>query len=65
MMLVSRAKDKIPIAVDITFYGVIREIWLLDYNIIKVPIYKCDWVKSDTGVKVDDLGFTLVDLQRL
>ena len=43
------------------FYSVVREIWQLDYNIVKVPIFKCDWVKNDTSVKVDNLGFTLVD----
>ena len=64
-MWVSSAKDKNQIVVDKIFYSVIREIWLLDYNIVKVPVFKCDWVKNDTGVKVDDLGFTIVDVQRL
>ena len=32
---------------------------------MKVPVFKCDWVKNDTNVKLDDLGFTIVDLQRL
>ncbi|KAL5555461.1 hypothetical protein UlMin_037697 [Ulmus minor] len=63
-MLVSSAKDKNPIIVDMWYYGVIEEIWLLDYNAMKIPVFKCDWVKNDGGVKVDDLGFTLVDLQR-
>ena len=63
-MLVSSAKDKNPIIVDMWYYGVIEEIWLLDYNALKIPVFKCDWVKNDGGVKVDDLGFTLVDLQR-
>ena len=64
-MLVSSVKDKSPIVANMIFYGVVREIWQLDYNIVKVPVLKCDWVKSDTGVKVNDLGFTIVDLQRL
>ena len=64
-MLVSSAKDKNLIVADMIFYGVVREIWLLDYNIVKIPIFQCDWVKHDTGVKVDNLGFTVVDLQRL
>ncbi|KAL5540395.1 hypothetical protein UlMin_042418 [Ulmus minor] len=63
-MLISSAKDKNPIIVDMWYYGVIEEIWLLDYNALKIPVFKCDWVKNDGGVKVDDLGFTLVDLQR-
>ncbi|KAL6183867.1 hypothetical protein ACLB2K_045277 [Fragaria x ananassa] len=28
------------------------------------PLCKCDWVESHKGVKVDDLGFTLVNLNR-
>ena len=48
-----------------TFYGVIKEIWELDYVTIRVPVFLCDWVKSDNGVKTDDLGFTMVDLNRI
>ncbi|KAL6138226.1 hypothetical protein ACLB2K_063509 [Fragaria x ananassa] len=31
----------------------------------KVPVFNCDWVESTRGVKVDELGFTLVKLNRL
>ena len=27
-------------------------------------MFKCQWVKFDRGVRVDDIGFTLVDLER-
>ncbi|XP_062102882.1 uncharacterized protein LOC133813862 [Humulus lupulus] len=37
-----------------------REIWELDYIITQVPVFFCDWVKSDSGVKKEDLGFTLI-----
>ncbi|PRQ34676.1 hypothetical protein RchiOBHm_Chr5g0071731 [Rosa chinensis] len=47
-----------------SFYGVITEIWELDYDHFRVPIFKCDWVESQKGVRVDDLGFTLVNLNR-
>ena len=63
-MLVSSAKDKKPIVVDICFYGIIEDIWLLDYCSFKIPVFKCQWAKSDGGVMVDELGFTLVDLER-
>ena len=63
--LLSSAKNKNPIVANMIFYSVVREIWLLDYNIVKVPVFKCDWIKNDTNVKLDDLGFTIVDLQRL
>ena len=47
------------------FYGVIEEIWELNYHSFTIPVFKCDWVESNHGVKVDDLSFTLVDLNRL
>ena len=62
-MLIASTKDKNPILGGFTYYGLINEIWLLDHSSIKVPIFKCDWVKSDGSVKVDDIGFTLVDLE--
>lgn len=46
------------------FYGVIQEIWVLDYTKFMVPIFKCDWV-ADSGIKVDELGFTLVNLSKV
>ena len=44
-----------------TFYGVIDEIWQLDYLMVKKTLFKCDWV-DDRGVCTDNLGFTVVDL---
>ena len=29
---------------DMTYYGVIDEIWVLDYHLLTVPVLKCDWV---------------------
>ncbi|XP_062085629.1 uncharacterized protein LOC133791727 [Humulus lupulus] len=62
---VSTSKDRNPIEFDMSFYGVIKEIWELDYIITQVPVFFCDWVKSDSGVKKEDLGFTLVNLNLL
>ena len=31
----------------------------------RVPVFKCKWVDSNTGVHVDYLGFTLVDLEKI
>ncbi|KAJ4718934.1 Transposon protein, putative, CACTA, En/Spm sub-class [Melia azedarach] len=64
-MQISTAKDKHPIIGDVAFYGVITEIWELDYRKFKIPMFKCDWVDSRNGVKVDELQFTLVDLNRI
>ncbi|XP_074336630.1 uncharacterized protein LOC141673790 [Apium graveolens] len=61
---VSSAKDLNPVESDLTFYGVILEIWELDYYAFKAPLFLCNWADNDKGIKVDDLGFTLVDLSR-
>lgn len=64
-MQVTGYKDKNPIYVDMSFYGVIIEIWQLDYNAFRIPVFKCDWVDNKRGIKVDELGFTLVELGRI
>lgn len=64
-MQVASYKDKNPVYAEMSFYGVITEIWHLDYNLLKIPVFKCDWVDSKKGVKVDELGFTLVELGRI
>ncbi|XP_060965386.1 uncharacterized protein LOC133034339 [Cannabis sativa] len=62
---VASSKDKNPIECDMTFYGVIKEIWELDYISFRIPVFLCDWVRSDNGVKEDEFGFKLVDLNRV
>ena len=47
------------------YYGVIQEIWEVDYTAFRVPIFKCQWVNGTTGVFQDPLGFTLVDLSKV
>ncbi|KAL6176096.1 hypothetical protein ACLB2K_052732 [Fragaria x ananassa] len=64
-MQVASAKDKRPTTVDMDFYGRIQQIWEVDYYKFRVPIFLCDWVESSRGVKVDELGFTLVKLDRI
>ena len=61
---VSSAKDLNPFESDMTFYGIINEIWELDYHAFKAPLFLCKWADSERGVKVDDLGFKLVDFSR-
>ncbi|KAL4025913.1 hypothetical protein IC575_014319 [Cucumis melo] len=64
-MQVCSSKDKNPIIGEMSFYGVIEEIWELNYNSLKVAIFKCDWVENSGGIKTDELGFVLVDLSRV
>ncbi|XP_073049489.1 uncharacterized protein [Primulina eburnea] len=65
-MLVCSAKDKNPLMTDVTFYGVIEEIWELDYHQFQVPLFKCAWVANDKGViNNDECGFTLVNMNKI
>ncbi|KAI5343041.1 hypothetical protein L3X38_010917 [Prunus dulcis] len=63
-MQVVSAKDKNPILSNMGFYGVIQEIWDLDYQKFTIPVFRCDWIDS-SGLVVDELGFTLVDLSKI
>ena len=51
---VSSAKDLNPVESDLTFYGVILDIWELDYHAFKAPLFLCNWADNDMGIKVDD-----------
>lgn len=64
-MQIASSKDKNPVFGELCFYGVINEIWDLDYNMFRIPIFKCDWVDNKNGIKVDELGFTLVDFSKI
>ena len=64
-MQFSSSKNKNPMESDMTFYGVIREIWELDYIIFSLPVFLCDWVESNKGVWEDELRFTFVNLNRI
>ncbi|CAL9021248.1 unnamed protein product, partial [Prunus brigantina] len=64
-MQVASAKDKNPILSNMGFYGVIQEIWDLDYQKFTIPVFRCDWIDSTSGLVVDELGFTLVDLTKI
>jgi hypothetical protein len=49
-----------------TYFGFIEEIWELDYGErMKIPVFKCQWVKNPDGVNVDNYGLTLVDLKKV
>nr|GEV53031.1 hypothetical protein [Tanacetum cinerariifolium] len=44
------------------YYGVVEDIWELDYTSFVIPLLKCKWVNNTRGVKVDSDGFTCVNL---
>ncbi|KAL6146109.1 hypothetical protein ACLB2K_056792 [Fragaria x ananassa] len=64
-MEVVSVRDQNPSDGAMDFYGVIRSIWEVDYYKFRVPMFHYDWVESTRAVKVDELGFTLVKLNRL
>jgi hypothetical protein len=47
-----------------SYYGVIEEIWELDYKDFKIALFRCKWFDVGHGVRVDESGFTLVDFGR-
>ncbi|XP_047178785.1 uncharacterized protein LOC124845689 [Vigna umbellata] len=61
----SSSNDKNPITASISYFGIIQEIWEIDYLTFRVPVFKCKWVDSNSGVVTEDLGFTLVDLYKM
>ena len=59
------SKDKKPIAAEMTYYGVIEEIWELDYTLFREPVFKSKWVDNSNHEKrVDSFGFILVNFSR-
>ena len=61
----SSASDNNPIRATMPYFGVIQEIWELDYTEFRVVVFKCKWVNGNTGVRQDEFGFTLVDLNKV
>ena len=61
----SSASDNNPMQTSMPHFEVIEEIWELDYTQFKEPVFKCQWVNGNTGVHQDQLGLTLVDLNKV
>ncbi|CAM8944242.1 unnamed protein product [Rhodiola kirilowii] len=61
--LVSSVRDQNPIYAPINYFGVIEEIWELDYVKFRVPIFKCKWV-NNSSVRTDEYGMTFADFRR-
>ena len=61
----SSSKDKHPVMASLPYYRVIEDIWEVDYIKFRVPVFKCNWVDSNSGIKINELGFTLVNLSKL
>ena len=49
-----------------SYFGYIEEIWELDYEPLKIPLFRCLWVKlTGKGVDIDEYGMTTVNLKEL
>ena len=57
----STSKDQNHVFGSITYYGVIQEIWEVDYTMFTISLFKCKWVDNKSGVKMDESEMTLVD----
>jgi hypothetical protein len=49
-----------------TYYGFIEEIWELEYSEnLKVPLFRCQWIRLPNGVKTNKYGMTNVNFRFL
>ena len=49
-----------------SYFGVIKEIWELDYGPLKIPLFRCQWVnRAGGGVTIDQYGMTIVDYKKI
>ena len=61
----SSLRDTNPVLASLSYFGVIEDIWEIMYTKFSVPVFKCKWVDSNTGVRTDEFGMTLVNLSRV
>ena len=47
-----------------TYYGIIEEIWVLEYGEFKVPLFCCKWVRP-RAVSMNKDGVTTMDLNSM
>jgi hypothetical protein len=49
-----------------SYYGVIEEIWELEYGPLNIALFLCQWVKlTGGGIRKDQYGMTIVDLTKI
>jgi len=64
-MQFSTLKDTNHVLGSMAYYGFIEDIWEVDYTKFFVPVFKCKWINNKSGVKIDESGFTLVDIRKI
>ena len=63
-MHIASAKDKSPIYGTMNYFSFIEDIWELDYEGLRIALFKCKWADNNY-VKNDNDGITVVDFKRL
>ena len=48
--------DDKPCVASMPYFGVIEEIWEVNYVKFSVCVFKCKWVDSNISVRTDDFG---------
>ncbi|KAK3188768.1 hypothetical protein Dsin_028329 [Dipteronia sinensis] len=51
----SSAKDHTQIVGQVAYYGVLKDIIMVDYHMFQVPIFKCEWENIVKGVKIKEV----------
>ena len=48
-----------------SYFGVIEEIWELEYRPLMIPLFRCQWVnRAGGGITIDLYGMTIVDFKK-
>jgi hypothetical protein len=49
-----------------SYFGVIEEIWELEYGPLMIPLFRCQWVnRAGGGITIDWYGMTIVDFKNI
>ena len=49
-----------------SYFGVIEEIWELEYGSLMISLFRCQWVnRAGGGITIDRYGMTIVDFKKI
>ena len=49
-----------------SYFGVMEEIWELEYGPLMIPLFRCQWVnRAGGGITIDRYGMTIVDFKKI
>ena len=48
-----------------SYFGVMEQIWELEYSPLLIPLFRCQWVnRAGGGITIDRYGMTIVDFKK-